>query len=113
LGERTLSHKNSFPENRKNFLEVFAEVLDCCIIPQEKTQLISKINLSSKMMTDYLMQLKFLGLIEGSQSSEIYVTTTKGIEYLRRWAQLQEIIDPVQTSENRLVQGFNRILSAS
>ena len=72
-----------------------------------------KENLSLKVMTDYLTHLKFLGLIEESQGSNKYVTTARGIEYLRRWAQLQEIIDPEQASANRLVQGFNKILSAS
>jgi predicted transcriptional regulator len=70
-------------------------------------------NLSFKTTTDLLTRLKFLGLIEETQSSDKYVTTTRGIEYMRRWAHLQEIIDPNQPSENRLVQGFNRILSAS
>jgi predicted transcriptional regulator len=89
-----VSQWNTLHGNRRNLLEVFAEVLDCCIVPQVKTQLISKEDLSLEIITDYIGHLKFIGLMEESQSSKKYVTTKKGIEYLRRWALLQEIIDP-------------------
>ena len=90
-----------------------SDVLGCCVIPHTTTQVMFEENLPFKTTTDLLTHLKYLGLIEEHQGSDKYVTTTRGIEYLRRWAHLQEIIDPNPTSENRLVQGFNRILSAS
>ena len=93
MGESALSRGNNFSENKSNILEIFSEVLDRCIVPQTKSQLMAKENLSSEIITECLTQLKLLGLIEERRDPEKYVTTKKGIEYLRRWAHLKEILE--------------------
>ncbi len=108
-----LSDKNNSSENRRNLLEFFAEILDCCMVPQATTKVIRKANLPSEITTEIIKQMKFLGLLEDNQSLGKFVTATRGNEYLRRWAQLQELIDPQQTYEKLLVHGFNRTLSPS
>jgi predicted transcriptional regulator len=93
LGESALPRGNNFSENKRNIPEIFSEVLDRCIVPHTKSQLMAKENLSSEMITDCLTQLKLLGLIEERRGPKKYATTKKGIEYLRRWAHLKEIIE--------------------
>jgi predicted transcriptional regulator len=84
MGERLSSNKNNISESRRNLLEFFAEILDCCMVPQAATKVMCKANLSPKITTEIIKQLKSLGLLEDNQNLGKFVTTTRGNEYLRR-----------------------------
>ena len=101
------SDKTVFSELRRNRFDIYAEILDFCIVPQVKTRVMHNSHMSFKMMTEYLLQLKFFGFIETSQGSGKFVTTAKGIEYLKRWAYLQELLCRNQNREKRLIRGYH------
>jgi predicted transcriptional regulator len=79
---------------KRNRLQVLTEILDICKSPQVKTRLMQKANLSYSSLQDCLQQLQNLNLVQLQNGTSGYVTTEKGITFLIKWKQLQEILNP-------------------
>jgi len=78
--------------SRRDRLQIFAEILDLCRKPQTKTRVMYETNLSYAMLQDCLMKLQNKGLLEVHHSKTKYATTEKGLEFLQRWAELQQFL---------------------
>jgi predicted transcriptional regulator len=77
---------------RRSRLEVFAEILNLSRKSQTKTCIMHKTNLSYSMLQDCLKELQDLKFIEVHHSIEKYSTTEKGLEFLQKFTDLQELI---------------------
>jgi predicted transcriptional regulator len=77
---------------RRDRVEIMAEILDLCLEPQTKTQVMYGTNLSWKMLQHYLSQLQSLRLLKGADKSTKYMTTKRGEEFLAKWNELQELL---------------------
>ena len=77
---------------RRSRLEIFAEILNLCRKSQVKTRIMHKTNLSYSILQDCLKELQYLKFIEVHHSIERYSTTEKGLEFLQKFTDLQELI---------------------
>jgi predicted transcriptional regulator len=71
--------------------EIIAEILSLCRSPQRKTRLQYAVNLSWRMLNQYLDQMQSLGLLEIHHSSVKYLATQKGRKFLEKWKEIAEI----------------------
>ncbi len=88
--------KKSMQGNRlhRGHLQIFVEILNFCQEPQVKTRVMYQTNISYKMLQKCLLQLLRVGLLEVHHSAERYATTKKGREFLSKWKELQELLQP-------------------
>jgi len=49
-------------------------------------------NLSWKMLQHYLSELQLLELLEVHNNSSRYVTTTRGLDFVKKWRELKELL---------------------
>jgi predicted transcriptional regulator len=75
-------------------MQVLTEILYTCKSPQIKTRIMRKANLSYGYFQDCLSQLQELGFIQPNSDATKYVTTEKGVNFLGKWTQLQELLKP-------------------
>ena len=78
-------------QNRSK-LKIIAEILSLCKHPERKTGIIYGANLSWEFSEKYLNQLLSLELLEVHHSPIKYVTTRKGLNFLKRWKELEEFL---------------------
>lgn len=71
--------------------EITAEILSLCRKPQCKTRIMYQTSLSWEMLQRYLTQLQSRGLLEVHHSQIKYATTSKGLRYIEKWKELEEI----------------------
>jgi len=77
---------------RRAKTDLFAEVLEQCKHSTAKTRVMYRVALSHPAITDLLDYLQKLEMIELNKETKRYTTTEKGIEYLKRYQQLQELL---------------------
>ena len=77
---------------KRNSLEIIAEILSVCEQPQNKTRVMYRTSLSWQMLNKYLSQLQSARLLEIHHRLTKYVTTPKGLEFLRKWRELAELL---------------------
>ena len=77
---------------KRDRVEIMAEILGLCSEPQTKTQVMYGTNLSWKMLQHYLSQLQSLALLEVHGNSTKYVTTPRGLEFVEKWRELEELL---------------------
>ncbi len=68
------------------------EILSLCKLPQNKTRIMYNTNLSWEMAQKYLAQLQSRGLLEVHHSRTKYSTTPKGLEFIKKWSELAELL---------------------
>jgi predicted transcriptional regulator len=78
----------------RGHLQIFVEILDFCEKPQVKTRVMYRTNISYTMLQKCLLQLLGCELLEVHHSAERYATTEKGREFLSKWKELQELLQP-------------------
>ena len=78
----------------RGHLQIFVEILNSCQKPQVKTRVMYQTNISYKMLQKCLPQLLGFELLEVHHSVERYATTKKGYEFLSKWKELQELLQP-------------------
>ena len=76
---------------KRNRLEIAAQILRLCKEPQIRTRIMYRTNLSWRMLGKYLSLLRSTGLLEVHCSPAKYVTTPKGLEFLKRWSDLMKL----------------------
>jgi len=77
---------------KRNRLEIMAEILSLCKQPQTKTKVLYTTNLSWKMRQEYVCELQSRGFLEVHPSLTRYVTTRKGLVFLEKWKNLEELL---------------------
>ena len=78
----------------RGHLQIFVEILNFCEKPQVKTRVMYHTNISYTMLQKCLLQLLGFELLEVHHSVERYATTKKGHEFLSKWKELQELLQP-------------------
>jgi predicted transcriptional regulator len=76
----------------RNSLEITAEILRLCQKPQTKTRVMYGANLSWGLLQKYLSKLQAKRLLEVQNSQTRYVTTQKGLEFVKTWGELVELL---------------------
>jgi predicted transcriptional regulator len=79
---------------RRDKLCIIAEILGIAKEGTLKTQIMYKANLSFAQLNDYLKFMLTIKLIEklNSKGKEVYVTTEKGLDFLQRQCELNELL---------------------
>jgi len=76
----------------RDHLEIMAEILSLCKQPQTKTRVMYGTNLSYKMLQRYLSELQSRGFLEVHHSLTKYVASRKGLNFLEKWRELEELL---------------------
>ena len=79
---------------KRSRLQILTEILHFAKSPRAKTRLMQKANLSYYNLQDCLLQLQELDLIEFHPNTAEYATNEKGLNFLAKWSQLQELLTP-------------------
>jgi predicted transcriptional regulator len=90
--------------NRRTPHEIMAEILGLCVEPQGKTRVMYRTNLSWSDARHYLSVLTSLGMLEVHHSCPKFVTTEKGIAFIKRWSLLEELMVPSR-KEAPIIEG--------
>jgi predicted transcriptional regulator len=77
---------------KRSQFKILAEVLELCRKPTAKTQIMHKTNMSYSGMQKFLRHLLKLELLRSSDGSTKYITTEKGLVFIRRYAGLQDLL---------------------
>jgi predicted transcriptional regulator len=77
---------------KRSQFKKLAEVLELCRKPTTKTQIMHKTNMSYSGMQKFLRHLLELELLRSSDDSTKHITTEKGLEFIRRYAVLQDLL---------------------
>jgi predicted transcriptional regulator len=77
---------------KRDHLEIMAEILSLCKQPQTKTRVMYGTNLSYKMLQRYLSELQSRGFLEVHHSLTKYVASRKGLNFLEKWRELEELL---------------------
>ena len=81
-------------KRNRDHLDLISEILEKCKKPKTRTGIMRSLNLSHKMLVSYLAELEYTKLIETpSNIPAKHITTQKGLEYLRKLRELQNIAD--------------------
>lgn len=76
----------------RNSLEITAEILSLCKEPQTKTRVMYGTNLSWGLLQKYLSRLQSKRLLEVQNSKTRYVTTQKGLKFVKTWKELAQLL---------------------
>ena len=77
---------------KRDRIEIMAEILGSCSTPKTKTHVMYGTNLSWKMLQQYLSELQKLELLEAHKNSTRYVTTKRGLDFVKKWKELQALL---------------------
>ena len=69
-------------------MEIMGEILELCMEPTVKTQVMYKMNLSYRGVQKFIKRLQKLGLLKLDEDGKKYVTTEKGLEFIGKYAKL-------------------------
>jgi predicted transcriptional regulator len=85
-------------------LDIMAHILGTCIKPQLKTRIMYDVNITFSQFGTYATLLQTQGLLIQEESR--YVTTTKGLQFVNAFIQLQSILNGsnLLSSPNRLIK---------
>ena len=79
---------------RRDKLFIIAEIIDIARDGSLKTQIMYRANLSFTQLNDYLRFIVGIGLLEKitENGKEIYHATEKGIDFLQRYREINELL---------------------
>ena len=75
---------------RRNHLQDFTEILDVCILPHTKFQILEETGMSMRHLHFCLKYLLKQSLVRYHYRKGTYVTTGKGLRYLQLFAGIQK-----------------------
>jgi predicted transcriptional regulator len=88
---------------RRTSYEILVEILESCRKPQKKTRVMYKTNNSYDSITKYLQQLQGMRLLQKeAKTGNTFKITERGIEFLEKWYQLQNLLNNEEELEVRL-----------
>jgi predicted transcriptional regulator len=71
--------------NYRNRIEIIADILHVVSREAKKTQIMYQANLSYRLLSKYLMEVRKAYLINFERGKRCYVLTSKGMEFLERY----------------------------
>jgi len=74
---------------RRNRLQITAEILRIAKIGAKKTHIVFKANLNHALLESYLKTLEGQGLVERTGPRNLIRTTEKGLQFVKQFANLQ------------------------
>lgn len=78
--------------SKRDRIEIIADILGLCSEPKTKTHVMYGTNLSWKMLQHYLSELQSRELLEKQSKSKRYVTTKRGLDFVKKWRELKELL---------------------
>ena len=87
--------KNNFKGQRRSKLDIIAEILLFCEQQKTKTSIMYNTNLNYSQLKNHMDMLTAQGLLTKKQNR--YATTEKGHHFLELFAQLNNLLDEIQT----------------
>lgn len=78
--------------SKRDRIEIIADILGLCSEPKTKTHVMYGTNLSWKMLQHYLSELQSRKLLEKQSKSKSYVTTKRGLDFVKKWRELKELL---------------------
>ena len=79
-------------KTKRTPVEMLAEILELCQKPTAKTQIMRRTNLSYTALQRFMTDLQKHGLLMLGDGTKKYVTTEKGLEFIRRYRELQDLL---------------------
>ena len=79
----------------RNRIDIIAELLDAASTPITKTKMMYRTMLSYEQLKEYLVILAENDLIAYDNPSRRFTTTDKGYQFIRRYYELNELIEPI------------------
>jgi len=79
--------------NKRDRVEIMAEILCLCSKPQSKTRIMYGTNLSWKMLQHYLLYMQEHDLLKNKDETTKYIATDKGQEFVSKWNELKELVE--------------------
>jgi predicted transcriptional regulator len=77
--------------SKRDKVEIMSKILGLCVKPKTKTKVMYGTNLSWKMLKHYIGFMQELGLLEEQESSNKFVTTDRGKDFVKKWEELQKL----------------------
>ena len=78
--------------SRRTNFEIMAEIIEFCQQPRSRTRIMYAVNLSFTAMRNYISVLQSMSFLEVHHSKPRYQTTQKGIMFLRKWKEMNELM---------------------
>jgi predicted transcriptional regulator len=105
IWKRTIELNSSTIEmtnKRRDKLCIIAEILEIAKERPLKTQIMYKANLSFAQLNDYLRFMLKIKLIQKlkSKGKEVYIATEKGLDFLQRQCELNELLKEEEKPKN-------------
>ena len=84
---------------RRDKINIIAEITDIAKNGALKTQIMYKANLSFAQLTEYLILLKKIKILEKSNQNgkEVYTATQKGLEFLQKQQEIMQLLNEEPT----------------
>jgi predicted transcriptional regulator len=79
--------------SRRTNLEIMAEIIEFCRQPRSKTRIMYAMNLSFTAMRNYISALETMAFIEVHHSRPKCQTTQRGIVFLKKWKEMNELMN--------------------
>lgn len=76
---------------RRNSIDIMADILRISISGAKKTRIVYGANLNFKIVKGYLSELREKGLLEFQTHSKKYITTERGIEFLKQYEKIRRL----------------------
>ena len=95
LPGKEVSPRSSQVKNRGR-MDVVADILSCCQPASSKSHVMLSANINSIVATRVIANLIKTGLLEIMRRDDMvtYVTTSKGIEFITKYLELQGLVSP-------------------
>jgi predicted transcriptional regulator len=95
--------------NYRNRIEIIADILHVVSREAKKTQIMYQANLSYRLLTKYLIEVRKAYLINFERRKRCYVLTSKGTEFLERYKEYSRRNKHVEKQLND-VNGERKVL---
>ncbi len=89
----------------RNRIDIIAQLLDAASTPMTKTKMMYRAMLSYEQLKEYLVILAENDLIAYDKPSRRFTTTAKGYQFIKRYEELNELIEPIVTITERREEG--------
>jgi predicted transcriptional regulator len=81
----------------RNRIDIIAQLLDAASSPTTKTKMMYKVMLSYEQLKEYLLMLTVNDLIGYDKPSQMFTTTDKGFQFMKRYEDLTKLISAMAT----------------
>ena len=93
----------------RNVYDIIADILTLCKTPMKKTPLRNRVSASEKLLNYCLNEAGLIETVLDDENNILYHTTMRGLEYLRVYESLREIMRkriPIETISESTTAGW-------